>query len=271
MSSTSTEELATRLRIKTLEMSAASRSSHVGSCLSVADIIAVLFNDILRFRPNQPDWPERDRFIMSKGHAAAVIYAALAEAGYIPNEALDSYHAEGSQLLGHVSHDVPGVEVSTGSLGHGLAIGAGMALFAKRNNFPWRTFVVVGDGELNEGSNWETLLFAAQHQLDNLICIVDFNKIQGFGNSDEVLSLNPLADKWRAFGWSVHESDGHDVAGLEECLSSLPDHLDKPSVIVADTVKGKGVSFMENQLLWHYRPPSDDDLAKAIAELEADR
>ena len=152
-----------------------------------------------------------------------------------------------------------------------MAIGAGMALYAKRKKGTWRTFVVIGDGELNEGSNWETLLFAAQHQLDNLVCIVDFNKIQGFGNSEDVLSLTPLADKWHAFGWSVHELDGHDIPGLRKILSSLPNQPGKPSVMVADTVKGKGVSFMENQLLWHYRPPSEEDLANALAELEPDR
>jgi transketolase len=236
----------------------------------MADLLAVLYGKILRVDPGHPNWVERDRFILSKGHGAAILYAVLAECGFFPKKWLDTYYQDGSVLAGHVtSHGVPGVEVSTGSLGHGLPVGCGMALAGKRANMPYRIFVMLSDGELDEGSNWEAILFAPQHQLDNLISIVDYNKIQSFGAVSEVLELAPLADKWRAFRWAVREIDGHDHAQIESALSSVPFEPGKPSVIIAHTVKGKGVSFMENQLAWHYKSPNAEQLAQALAELGA--
>jgi transketolase len=233
----------------------------------MADILAVLYDCVLRHQPDVPHWPDRDRFILSKGHGAAILYATLAECGFFPKAWLDKYAQDGSLLLGHVSHHVPGVELSTGSLGHGLPVGCGMALAGKREGRPYRVFVLLSDGELDEGSNWEAILFAPQHHLDNLVAIVDYNKIQSFGNVKEVLDLDPLADKWRAFRWAVREIDGHDHAQIEHALLGVPFEPGKPSVIVAHTVKGKGVSFMENQLAWHYRSPNAEELAQALCEL----
>ncbi len=260
--------LARRIRAHALQMVHKTNASHIGTCLSMADLLAVLYGKTMRVDPARPDWAERDRFILSKGHGAAILYAVLAERGFFPKEWLDTYSKDGSTLAGHVtSQGVPGVEVSTGSLGHGLPIGCGMALAGKRENKPCRVFVLLSDGELDEGSNWEAILFAPQHQLDNLVVIVDYNKIQGFGTVSEVLELAPLADKWRAFRWAVREIDGHNHAQIESSLSRVPIEPGKPSVIIAHTVKGKGVSFMENQLAWHYKSPNAEQLAQALAEL----
>jgi transketolase len=234
----------------------------------MADLLAVLYGEVLRLDPARPDWPERDRCIVSKGHAAAIVYAVLAERGFFPVEQLDSYTMDGSLLAGHVTRTVPGVEVSTGSLGHGLPIGCGMALAGVRDGTPGRVFVVLSDGELDEGSNWEAILFAPQHRLDNLVAIVDYNEIQSFGAVSDVLELEPIEDKWRAFRWAVRTVDGHDHGQLREALAAVPFEPGKPSVIIARTVKGKGVEYMERQLLWHYRSPSDDQLAEAMREIE---
>ena len=256
------------IRASTLNMVHKANASHIGSCLSIADILAVLYGQILNIDPDNPKLPERDRLILSKGHSAAILYATLAECGFFPKEWLDTYCQDGSPLTGHVSHHVPGIEVSTGSLGHGLPIGCGMALAGKRDNQPYRVFVIVSDGELDEGSNWEPILFAPQHQLDNLVVIVDYNKIQSFGTVKAILDLEPLADKWKAFRWAVREIDGHDHQQIEDTLKSLPFEKGKPSVIIAHTTKGKGVSFMENQLAWHYKSPNAEQLAQALAEVE---
>ena len=256
------------IRVRALEMVHRGRSAHIGSSLSMADLVAVLYAGALRVDPERPDWEERDRFIVSKGHAAAIVYAALAQAGFFPADWLESYSGDGSRLGGHVTHrGVPGVEASTGSLGHGLPIGAGLALAAKRDGNPSRTFVMLSDGELDEGSNWEAILFAPHHRLDNLVAIVDYNKIQSFGSVAEVLELDPLADKWRAFNWAVREVDGHDHDELQRTFAELPFEEGRPSVVIAHTVKGSGVSFMEDQLLWHYRPPSDEQLDEALREV----
>lgn len=234
----------------------------------MADLLAVLYGKILRIDAANPKWAERDRFILSKGHGAAILYAVLAEKGFFSKELLNTYYQNGSFLAGHAnSHNVPGVEVSTGSLGHGLPIGCGMALAGKRGNKPYRVFVIMSDGELDEGSNWEAILFAPQHKLDNLVAIVDYNKIQSFGTVSEVLDLDPLADKWLSFRWAAREIDGHNYKQIESTLESIPFEQGKPSVIIAHTVKGKGVSFMENQLAWHYKSPDDKQLAQALAEL----
>ena len=261
-------ELARRIRAQSARMVHAANASHIGTCLSMADLLAVLYGQILRVDPKRPEWDDRDRFILSKGHGAAALYSVLADRGFFPKEWLDTYCADGTKLSGHVSHyGVPGIELSTGSLGHGLSVGCGMALAGKRDGKEYRTFVLLSDGECDEGSIWEAVLFAPHHKLSNLVAIVDFNKIQSFGSVKEVLDLDPFADKWRAFGWAVREIDGHDIAAVQTTLATLPFEADKPSVVIAHTVKGKGISFMEGQLAWHYKSPNKEQLEKALAEL----
>lgn len=259
--------LANRIRIDVVKMTSRAKSSHVGSSFSMAELLAVLYGKTLRVDPQRLDWDERDRFILSKGHGCAGLYAVLAERGFFPRQWLDTFYLNGSQLAGHATTTAPGVEVSTGSLGHGLSIGAGMALAAKRGRKHHRVFVLLSDGECDEGSTWEPILFAPQHALDNLVAIVDYNKIQSLGTVKEVMDLDPFADKWRAFRWSVREIDGHDVEQVDAALSAVPFEAGKPSCIIAHTVKGKGVSFMEHTVRWHYRSPQGDELAKALVEL----
>jgi transketolase len=244
------------------------QSSHVGGALSAVDLLTVLYSKVMRLDPHQPSWPDRDRFILSKGHGCAAVYAVLAERKFFPKEWLDTFYQDGSYLAGHITHhDIPGVEASTGSLGHGLSFGCGMALAGKRDSHHYRVFVLLSDGECNEGSTWEAALFAPHHRLDNLVAIVDYNKIQSLGTVKEVLDLDSLADKWRAFGWATQEIDGHDFEQIENTLLSVSFEPGRPSCIIAHTVKGKGISFMEGQLAWHYRPPSDEQLRQALAEL----
>ena len=262
--------LARRLRSHSLRMISRAKTSHIGSCLSVADILAVLYGRVLRVDPKQPSLASRDRLIVSKGHAAAIVYAAVAEAGFMPVERLEEFARNGGQLYGHVTHGgVPGIEMSSGSLGHGLPVGAGMALTGKRAGEPWRVFGVMSDGELDEGSNWEAMLFAGHHQLDNLTIIVDYNKIQSLDWVEKTLRLEPLADKFRAFGWSVREVDGHDVKELTSALEMVPLDAGKPNAIIAHTIKGKGVSWMEGKVLWHYKQPTPDELVTALEEVAA--
>ena len=268
MNSQDTVALARRLRAHALRMTHRARASHVGSCLSMADILAVLYGAVLQVDPARPDWPQRDRLVVSKGHAAAIVYAALAETGFMPIAELDTYSQDGGRLAGHVSTAAPGVEVSTGSLGHGLPVAAGMALAAQRAGAGWRSICILSDGELDEGSNWEAIQFAQHFRLHNLVAIVDYNKIQSFGTVAEVSDLHPLAEKFRAFNWAVHEIDGHDHAALLAALTGPSPNPGHPTVIVAHTVKGKGVSFMEDRLLWHYRNPDQAQLAAALAEIE---
>jgi len=264
----SSTELARRIRCHALRMAHHARASHIGSCLSCADVLAVLYHEVLRVDPGRPDWPDRDRFILSKGHAAAALYAVLAERGFFPVSRLSTFGDDGTQLATHVArHGVPGVDFATGSLGHGLSVGAGMALAGQRDGRPTRVFVLLSDGECDEGSTWEAALFAAHHGLDNLVAIVDYNKIQSFGRVSEVLGLEPLADKWQSFGWAVRELDGHEHTHISGALRAVPFTPGRPSVLVAHTIKGKGVSFMEDQLLWHYRSPDDAQLAAALSEL----
>jgi transketolase len=228
----------------------------------------VLYTDILKVDPANPADSDRDRFILSKGHAGSVLYATLAERGFFPREHLCTHYQDGSLLSGHVSHNgIPGVEVSTGSLGHGLAIGAGMAKAAQLQRKDWRVFVLQSDGECDEGSVWEAAMFAAHHRLSNLVCIIDYNKIQSLGSVAETLALEPFVDKWRAFGWSVARMNGHDHDAMRTGFSSVPLDAQKPTCFVLDTIKGKGVSFMENTVLWHYRSPQGDELASALREL----
>ena len=266
--------LAWLIRRNGLEMAHLSRGSHIGSVLSVAEIIAVLYTRILRVDPKNPAWPDRDRLILSKGHAGSAVYAALAETGFFPVEQLKTHYANGSILSGHVSHKgVPGVEVSTGSLGHGLGIGVGMALGARMDQAPWRTYVVLGDGECDEGSVWESALQAAQYGLDRLTAIVDYNHMQSLTTVEKTLRLEPFEEKWRDFGWDVQSVDGHDTDALETAMkkAQAAEGRGKPQMILAHTVKGKGVSFMENTLLWHYRTPQGEEYEAALKELEAHR
>lgn len=259
--------LAHDLRVDTLKMVNRAGASHIGACLSMAEILAVLYGAILDVDPAHPEWDGRDRFILSKGHGAAILYALLGRMGFFDRSLLDDYCSDGSLFIGHTSHKVPGVEFSTGSLGHGLPVACGIALAAQRAGAKSRTVVVVGDGELNEGSNWEAGMFAGTHGLDGLAIVVDRNRMQALGHTSDVLDLEPLASKFEAFGWAVRTVDGHDATALREALETLPFTAGKPSVLIADTVKGKGVSFMEDSLLWHYRSPSDEELAAALAEL----
>lgn len=260
--------LAHRLRIHTLSMINKAKSSHVGSNFSMIELLAVLYGGILHVDPANPQWVERDRFILSKGHACASLYAVLAERGFFPVEWLDTFYQNGSILAGHATCGVPGIEVSTGSLGHGLPIAVGMALAAKRDGHPYRVFALLSDGECNEGSVWEAAMFASHHHVDNLTIIIDYNKFQAMGRTAEVLSLEPFAAKWRAFGWAVCEIDGHRIEEVATALALLPFESERPSCVIAHTIKGKGVSFMEDTLLWHYRTPQGSEFLAAMAELE---
>ena len=263
------QELAKKVRIHALKMANSGGGSHIGSALSIADILAVLYTEILHLDPKDPKLEQRDRFVLSKGHAGAALYATLAETGFFPVSKLATHYQDGSDLCGHVSHKgIPGVEVSTGSLGHGLSLATGMALAAKIDQKKHRIFTLLSDGECDEGSTWEAVLFAAHHHLDNLSAIIDYNKIQSLDTVADTLELEPFADKWRSFGWQVQEVDGHNHQQLQSELSSVPLQSDCPSVIICHTVKGKGVSFMENTVLWHYRVPRGEEFATALQELE---
>ncbi|MCG2586640.1 transketolase [Massilia sp. TS11] len=264
---TDTLSLAKDIRREALKMVHRAKASHIASALSIVDILAVLYGRVLRVDPAQPAWSARDRFILSKGHACVGVYATLAVSGFFPREQLSTYGQDFSDLMNHISHKVPGVEFSTGSLGHGLPFGVGKALAAKRRGQDWRTVVLCSDGEWGEGSNWEAVLFAHHHQLDNLTVVIDYNKLQSLTTVAETLALEPFVDKFRAFGWAVQEVDGHDHAALAGALASTPWQAGKPSVLIAHTTKGKGVSFMENTVDWHYRSPNDEHLAAALAEL----
>ena len=265
-----TVELAKRVRIHALKMTSSGKSSHIGAVFSMADALSVLYGRVMNVDPSDPSWSERDRFILSKGHAGAGVYAVLAECGFFPVDKLKTHYQDGSDLSGHVSHKgIPGVELSTGSLGHGLSVGTGMAYGAKLDSLGHRVFVMLSDGEMDEGSNWEAILFAAHHKLDNLVAVVDYNKIQSLAPVVDTIGLEPFADKWRTFGWSVVEVDGHDHGALAEAMSSLPIETNKPSVVICHTTKGKGVSFMENTVLWHYRSAQGEEFEAALRELEA--
>lgn len=263
------EQLAWKIRRHGIEMTHLSGGSHIGSVLSVADILAVLYNDVLNVYPDKPNAPERDRVILSKGHAGAAIYAALAEKGFFSVEELKTHYQNGSRLSGHVSHKgVPGVDFSTGSLGHGLPVGAGMAMAAKMDSNNYRVYVILGDGECDEGSVWEAALVANHYQLDNLVAVIDHNKMQSLDFCENTIKLNPFADKWRSFGWNVIDIDGHNHEELKKAFNEARGVKGKPTVIIANTVKGKGVSFMENDILWHYRFPHDGwEYDNALEEL----
>lgn len=263
----STAALARVVRLDILDMVYRARASHVGSCFSIVDTLAVLYGSVMNLRPQDPTWAGRDRFILSKGHAAAAVYATLARIGVLPTSDLMTYGNDGSLYMTHISHKIRGVEFSSGSLGHGLPFGTGKALAARRQGQSWRVFVILSDGEMDEGSNWEAMMFAAHHRLDNLVAIIDYNKLQSLTSIVNTLALEPLADKLRAFGWEVREVDGHDHAALEAALRGVPWSHSQPSMLITHTTKGKGVSFMENSVDWHYKSPNDAQFAAARAEL----
>jgi transketolase len=243
------------------------KASHIGGALSMVDILAVLYNEILNINPSEPENPDRDRFILSKGHACSGLYATLGLKGFFSLDELDTYGKDGSLFLSHTSHHIPGIEISAGSLGHGLPIACGLALAAKRKKKTWQTYCLVGDGEMDEGSNWEAILFAAHHYLNNLCLIIDYNKIQSLGKTNEVLNLEPLSDKFKAFNWNTLIIDGHDHNEIKDAFKKVEQSSTLPTVVIANTIKGKGVSFMENNLLWHYKSPNEEEYLKAINEI----
>ena len=259
--------LAARMRRTVIERAKAAGVGHIGSALSVVDLLAALYGGVLRIPA--PDDPERDRFVLSKGHAALALYAALHERGLLETALLEGYCSDGTPLGTHPEHAVSGIDFSTGSLGHGLSIGAGAALAARLEGSDRRCYVLVSDGECDEGSLWEAVMFAAQHRLSNLVALVDLNGQQAFGYTAEVLDLSPLAARFRAFGWEAHELDGHDPDALAALLRSLPHDPGPPRVVVARTVFGRGVSFMERRIDWHYWPLDEERYAEALADLEA--
>jgi len=263
------KNVARKLRQHIIEMTCRAASGHPGGSLSAADIITTLYFHVLRHDPKNPSWPERDRFVMSKGHAAPVLYAALAESGYFPVDYLTTLRAIGSSLQGHVDMlALPGIEMSTGSLGQGLSAANGMALAARLDKKDYRVYCLTGDGECHEGQIWEAAMTSAHHKLDNLTVIVDRNKYQIDGKVDDIKSLNPFPDKWKAFGFNVLSCDGHDFSSIADALGKAQKTKGKPSVIIADTVKGKGVSFMEaSPLDFHGKAPTDEERETAIKEI----
>lgn len=261
--------LANKVRNHALDMTSLGGSSHIASVFSIADILACLYGELLNISPTNVVDVNRDRFILSKGHAGAGVYAVLAECGFFNVNELKTHYQDGSKLSGHVSHkDIPGVELSTGSLGHGLPVGVGMALSAKMDGRKNKVVVLLSDGECDEGSNWEAILFASHHKLNNLICIIDFNKIQSLDLVVNTLNLEPFVEKWKSFGWDIHEADGHSVEQICETYRASCNSIEKPSCIIAHTTKGKGVSFFENNVLWHYRSARNAEYEMAKKELK---
>jgi len=265
---TSLEILANKIRNHALDMTSRGSSSHIGSVFSIADILACLYGKLMNSNPKNINDKNRDRFILSKGHAGAGVYAVLAETGFFSADLLKTHYQDGSSLSGHVSHkNIPGVEFSTGSLGHGLSVGVGLAIAAKLDNRNNKIVVLLSDGECDEGSNWEAIMFSSHRKLDNLIAIIDYNKIQSLDSVENTLNLEPLVDKWNAFGWNVIEVNGHDIQNIIDAYRSASQCLHKPTCIIAHTIKGKGVSFFENQVLWHYRSAKGSEYENAKKEL----
>ncbi len=263
------KQLAWKIRYDVLQMDHHAHASHIGSAYSVSDILAVLFAQILSYRVQEPKWSGRDRLVLSKGHAGAALYAALAEVGFFSTELLDHYCDNGNPLSGHISHKgVPGIEFSTGSLGHGVCVATGMALAGKLNHEEHHVYAIVGDGECDEGAFWETILFAHQYQLNNYTIIIDRNHIQAMGDCQKVMDTGNLFQKIKDFGWNTIEIDGNNHDQILKALKTGFDN-DLPICIIANTIKGKGISFMENQLLWHYRDPQGEFYDQALKELEA--
>jgi transketolase len=260
------KELAKKVRMHVLDMVNYAQSSHIGASYSIVEILVTLYSNILKINPKDPDNSNRDKFILSKAHASCALYAILAESNFFPLETLKKYYVDGGVLPGHLDKEsAPGIEHSMGSLGHGLPFGVGLSYANKIDHNKGQIYVLIGDGECNEGSIWESAMFAGHHKLNNLTVIVDYNKIQSFGRVDEVMSLEPFGEKWTSFNWEVHEIDGHD---FEQLITVLELKSTKPKVIIAHTIKGKGVSFMENKLEWHYKSPNPEQYDEALKELE---
>lgn len=259
------EQISKEIRKSILYMNTRSSASHSGTALSTVDILTVLYFKIMNIEPNSPTKRNRDKFIMSKGHGSSALYATLAERGYFDKTLLNGFYLDGGKLPGHLDKDaVAGVEVSSGSLGHGLSIGLGMAIANKVDKLENHVYVMCGDGELNEGSVWEAIMFAPQQKLTNLTLIIDYNKLQGYGKTNEVINLEPLGEKLSSFNWDVIEIDGHDYSEIE---SAFQKQTLKPKAIIAHTIKGKGVSYMENEFVWHYKSPNEEQLKQALSEL----
>ena len=262
------KDIAAELRKKIFRMALRAGGGHIAPAFSTVEVLTALYFKILKIDAKKPLDDSRDRFILSKGHGCAALYAVLAQAGFIEEKLLDSFCREGGLLGGHPDIQmVPGIEATTGALGHGIVFAAGIALAGKIDEKNYRVFTLVGDGECQEGSVWETAMFASHHRLDNLIAIVDYNKLQALGPISDIMGLEPLKEKWEAFGWAVREVDGHDLKEIVNVLSAVPFEKDKPNLLIAHTVKGKGISFMENVPIWHYRLPEEEQLAAAFKEL----
>jgi transketolase len=263
----SLETIARHVRGTVVGMSHDAQTAHLGSSLSVVDILVAAYWGVLQLDPRALDAPDRDRFVLSKGHAASALYAVLARWGAFAPELLDTFSRDGGRLGEHPTRATPGVEAATGSLGHGLSLGVGMALAGRIQKRRFRVYAVLSDGECNEGSVWEAALMAAAHKLDNLVAIIDYNKWQATDRSDQVMALAPLRAKWHSFGWTAHEVDGHDVNALSKLMRHVPDGTGKPVAIIAHTIKGKGVLFLEDDNNWHYRAPTAAEVEQAYAEL----
>ena len=258
------------LRKDIITISYAGKGAHISSSLCIADIITVLYWDILRISAKNPSAVKRDRFILSKGHAVASLYVILAQKKFFPSEWLTTYGKNGTALVGHPEFTIPGIELSTGSLGHGLAVGTGMAYGAKYIKNPYRVYVLVSDAECQEGTLWETALFSGHHKLSNLCAIVDYNKLQAFGKTNDIINLEPFKQKWESFGWTAYVVDGHNIKELQKTFYAMKKN-NKPSVIICNTIAGKGVSFMENQLRWHYLNLNETLFKQAMQEIEGDK
>lgn len=261
-------ELARKVRMHCLRMVHKGKSGHIGSMLSMADVLPVIYTQILNVDPAHPEMADRDRFILSKGHGGAALLALLAELGFFPLDWLNYYYCDNGKLSGHISHHIPGVEFSTGSLGHGLPVACGMAMAAKQAGKKHRIFCMSSDGDLNEGSSWEAIMLAGQHHFDNLIMLVDYNRLQALGKSKDIIDLESLKEKLEIFNWRAIEVDGHDQNAVYESLRDLPLCNGKPSAVIFHTVKGKGVSFMENEYKWHYGGLTDELVEQALKEVE---
>jgi transketolase len=262
------QAIAKETRRNIIKMITAAKSGHPGGSLSAVEILVTLFFDVLRHDPDNPKWPERDHFLLSKGHAAPVLYAVMAECGYTPIDELKNLRKMGSIYQGHPDvRFIPALEASTGSLGEGLSLGLGMALAARLNQSPSRTFVVLGDGEIQEGQIWEAAMFGPYHHVDNIVAIIDYNKIQLDGFVKDIMDVAPLVDKWKAFGWHVLDIDGHSIPALQQAFAEASATKGKPTAIIAQTIKGKGVSFMENNAKYHGVAPTKEEMEKALQEL----
>lgn len=260
---------AAQIRMDLLRMIHGAKTGHTGGSLSNTDILTALYYEVMNIDPTKPNWDKRDRFIASKGHSVESLWCILADLGFFPKEELQTFSQFGTRLIGHPNNKVPGIEMNTGALGHGLPISVGMALASKRDSKGYRVFCLMGDGELAEGSVWEAAMAGAHYKLDNLIGIIDRNRLQISGSTEDVMGLEPLEEKWSSFGWNVVSIDGNDMESLIKTFEAIPSVTGKPTLIMANTVKGKGVSFAENVPHWHHHVPNDEELAIALSELSA--